>query len=80
MGLILGKRLPVVEGTIAVDGVHETVRIRRDAYGVPYINAENAADAWFGLGFCQGQDRSWQLESCKHWEPGPLRATPVKSS
>ena len=72
LGLILGKRLPVVEGTIAVDGVHETVRIRRDTYGVPYINAENAADAWFGLGFCQGQDRSWQLESLMRVVRGSL--------
>jgi len=72
LGLILGKRLPITQGTIALDAVRDTVRIRRDAYGVPYIDAENASDAWFGLGFCQGQDRSWQLESLMRVVRGTL--------
>ena len=36
--------------------------IRRDGYGIPYIEAEEEEDAWYGLGFCQGQDRGFQLE------------------
>jgi penicillin amidase len=38
------------------------VRIDRDDWGIPHIQAENEPDAWFGLGFCHGQDRAFQLE------------------
>jgi penicillin amidase len=60
--LLLGRRLPVTMGTVQVDGCHEPVTIRRDRYGIPHIQAHNDEDAWYGLGFCQGQDRSFQLE------------------
>ena len=36
--------------------------VRRDDWGVPHIDADNEPDAWFGLGFCHGQDRTFQLE------------------
>ncbi|HYQ16054.1 MAG TPA: penicillin acylase family protein [Polyangiaceae bacterium] len=36
--------------------------MRRDRYGVAYVDAHDEADAWFGLGFCHGQDRAGQLE------------------
>lgn len=60
--LLLGKRLPTVEGTLQVAGLQGEVTIRRDSYGIAYIEASNDEDAWFGLGFCQGQDRAFQLE------------------
>jgi penicillin G amidase len=59
----LGRRLPVIDGELEHDGLQASVTIRRDRYGVPYVNAGNDYDAWFALGFCQGQDRSFQLES-----------------
>ena len=61
--LLLGKRLPVTSGEIKLAGVKQPVSIRRDLYGIPVIEAQNDADAWYGLGFCQGQDRAFQLES-----------------
>ena len=60
--LLLGSRLPKVSGFIETDGISSKVKIRRDKYGVPYIQAENDLDAWYGLGFCQAQDRTFQLE------------------
>ncbi|HEX5371029.1 MAG TPA: penicillin acylase family protein [Dehalococcoidia bacterium] len=36
--------------------------VRRDRHGVPYIDAHNDDDAWFALGFCQAQDRAFQLD------------------
>jgi acyl-homoserine lactone acylase PvdQ len=60
--LLLGRRLPILDGTVEVTGIHQQVTIRRDAYGVPYIEAQNDEDAWYGLGFCHGQDRAFQLE------------------
>jgi penicillin amidase len=58
----LGQRLPLVDGEVRAPGIRRPVRISRDAHGVPSIVAENAEDAWFGLGFCHGQDRAGQLE------------------
>ena len=40
---------------------HEVV-VDRDRWGIPHIEAGDDADAWFALGFCHGQDRSFQLE------------------
>src|SRR5438445_1390535 len=61
MSLALGRRLPVTRGDLRVEGLQGPVTIRRDRYGIPHIDA-NGDDAWFGLGFCQGQDRAFQLE------------------
>lgn len=60
--IALGKRLPRVDGELAVYGLEDTVVIRRDRFGIPHIEATNSHDVFFGLGFCQGQDRSFQLE------------------
>src|SRR5262249_59404164 len=36
--------------------------IDRDRWGIPHIEAGNDLDACFAIGFCQGQDRTFQLE------------------
>lgn len=72
--LLLGKRLPISDGSIHVDGIERPVTIRRDGWGVPYIEAESEADAWYALGFCQGQDRAFQLESLLRVVRGTLAA------
>jgi penicillin amidase len=60
--LLLGRRLPTTEGRINVTGLKKQVTIGRDEYGIVYINADTADDAWYGLGFCHGQDRAFQME------------------
>ena len=60
--MLLGRRLPITTGTLEVSGISRPVLIRRDGYGIPYIEAEKDEDAWYGLGFCHGQDRAFQLE------------------
>jgi penicillin amidase len=60
--LALGRRLPVPGGELTVAGLERPVTIRRDGWGVPHVEAETDADALFGLGFAQGQDRGFQLE------------------
>ena len=62
MRLILGRRSPITSGILEVPGVHRTVLIHRDEYGIPHIEAEGDDDAWYGVGFCQGQDRAFSLE------------------
>lgn len=48
------------------------MRIRRDVHGIPVIEAETETDAWFGLGFCEGQDRGFQLEQMRRAVRGTL--------
>jgi penicillin amidase len=63
MRAALGSRLATTDGTIDVPGITDPVRIGRDAFGIPHIEAGSEDDAWYGLGFCHGQDRAFQLES-----------------
>ena len=60
--LALGRRLPIVDGTLAIAGTDGPITLRRDAHGVAYIEATTDADAFFGLGFAQAQDRGFQVE------------------
>lgn len=59
---LAGRRLPRLDGRVRA-GVGAAVEIRRDRFGIPNISAANDTDAWFGLGFCQGQDRAFQIET-----------------
>jgi penicillin G amidase len=59
---LLGRRLPLTDGTLEVPGIRQPVLIHRDRYGIPYIEAQNDEDAYYALGFCQGQDRAFQIE------------------
>ena len=38
------------------------MRVRRDRWGVPHIEADDADDLYFAQGFCHGQDRLWQMD------------------
>lgn len=70
----LGRRLPVTDGSIEVQGATSRISIRRDRFGVPHIGATSTGDAWFGLGFCHGQDRAFQLETRLRVVRGTLAA------
>ena len=37
---LLGRRLPTTAGTLEVPGIGHPVVIRRDQYGIPYIEAQ----------------------------------------
>jgi len=56
------RPLPKQKGTIELAGLEGPVRVRRDRWGVPHIEAGSAADLWFAQGFCHGQDRLWQMD------------------
>jgi penicillin amidase len=71
---LLGSRLPQTSGELGVPGIAEPVTIRRDKWGIPHIWAATEADAWYGLGFCHGQDRSFQLETLVRLIRGTLSA------
>src|SRR5215813_10319197 len=71
---LFGGRPAITDGAIDVPGVGGGVTIRRDGFGIPYIEAEHEDDAWYGLGFCQGQDRAFQIEALVRIVRGTLAA------
>lgn len=71
---LMGRRLPKTTGSVTVHGIERPVTIGRDRFGVPHITAHHDLDAWFGLGFCQGQDRAFQLETRLRLVRGTLAA------
>lgn len=74
---------PKLAGAVTVEGADAAVRIIRDAHGVPHIFADSEADAYFGLGFAQAQDRIFQMDLTRRLMQGRLaelvgaRALPV---
>src|SRR5919106_6570700 len=58
----LRQSLPVVDGTIEVQGLAAPVKIVRDAHALPHIEAASFEDAGFAEGFVHAQDRLWQMD------------------
>lgn len=70
--LWLRSSLPQTDGTIAVQGVNAAVTITRDAHGIPTIKAQSDADAAFGLGYIEAQDRLFQMDLMRRYGAGRL--------
>ena len=68
----LRASLPQTSGEILVAGLTAPVKIVRDAYGIPHIQARSEADAWFALGFVHAQDRLFQMEITRRVGQGRL--------
>jgi penicillin amidase len=64
--------LPVYDGTVKVAGLGAKVEIIRDDHGIPHIIAASRADAVFGLGYAEAQDRLWQMEFERRFIQGRL--------
>jgi penicillin G amidase len=59
----LGRRpLPQLKGTIEVAELRGKVRVRRDRWGVPHVEADLREDLHFAQGYCHAQDRLWQMD------------------
>jgi penicillin amidase len=69
---LLRPRPPVVDGTLRVPGPVGPVTLHRDRWHVPHVEATTPHDAWWGLGFAQGQDRAFQITSYVHVATGRL--------
>ncbi len=56
------RPLPKTRGTVEVNGLEGRVRVRRDRWGVPHIDADANPDLYFAQGYCHAQDRLWQMD------------------
>jgi penicillin amidase len=64
--------LPRTQGTITLSGLEGEVIIRRDAHGVPHIEAESEDDLFMAQGYVTAQDRLFQMELSRRVASGRL--------
>jgi penicillin amidase len=70
--LLTRRALPPKSGKQRLDGLHATVEILTDSYGVPHIYAENEDDLYFAQGYIHAQERLWQMEFNRRIASGRL--------
>jgi penicillin amidase len=66
------RTLPQTAGTLRVNGLHGTVSVLRDSYGVPHITGNDLHDVIFAQGYATAQDRLFQLEFNRRVAQGRL--------
>jgi penicillin amidase len=64
--------LPVLDGDIQLSGLSAPVTVRRDAHGVPHIEAATQEDMFFAQGYVTAQDRLWQMDLYRRNAGGEL--------
>ena len=58
--------------SVTVTGLHNPVKVRRDERGIPYIEADNDEDLYFGQGYATASDRLWQMDVQRRVARGEL--------
>ncbi|MGB9664032.1 MAG: penicillin acylase family protein [Ignavibacteria bacterium] len=69
---IIKKSYPQTEGEISLNGIKSEIKIYRDNFGIPYIEAENEDNLFFALGFVHAQDRLFQMDITRRAGMGRL--------
>lgn len=70
--LVARSALPQLDGSIPVKGLIASVKVTRDAHGVPAIEAANPEDLFFAQGYVTAQDRLWQMDVMRRFGSGEL--------
>jgi penicillin amidase len=58
--------------SIQLKGIKDRVTIRRDERGIPYVEAQNDEDLYFGQGYATAADRLWQMDLFRRTARGEL--------
>jgi penicillin G amidase len=66
------ESLALIRGTEKVPGLHHSVRVQRDRWGIAHIYARDQHDLFFAQGFVTAQDRLFQMELWKRAGQGRL--------
>ena len=64
--------LPVLDGELHLVGLSAPVTVRRDAHGVPHIEAATQEDLFVAQGYVTAQDRLWQMDAFRRNANGDL--------
>ncbi|MGD0787356.1 MAG: penicillin acylase family protein [Terracidiphilus sp.] len=54
--------LPVLDGDLHLAGLSAPATVRRDAHGVPHLEAATQDDLFMAQGYVTAQDRLWQMD------------------
>ena len=57
---------------VQIKGIKDRITIRRDERGIPYVEAQNDEDLFFGQGYATAQDRLWQMDLFRRTARGEL--------
>jgi penicillin amidase len=60
------------QNSIQLQGIKDRVTIRRDERGIPYVEAQNDEDLYFGQGYATAADRLWQMDLYRRTARGEL--------
>ena len=66
------RPLPQLEGTASLPGLHASVSVERDNWGVPHIRASSLEDLAEAQGYVMAQDRLWQMDLLRRAARGQL--------
>ena len=58
--------------SIQVKGIKDRITIQRDERGIPYVEAQNDEDLYFGQGYATAADRLWQMDLFRRTARGEL--------
>jgi penicillin amidase len=64
--------LPALDGDLHLAGLSAPVTVRRDAHGVPHIDAATQDDLFLAQGYVTAQDRLWQMDLYRRNANGEL--------
>jgi len=64
--------LPQLDGDVQLTGLSAPVTVRRDAHGVPHIEAATQDDLFVAQGYVTAQDRLWQMDAFRRNSEGEL--------
>jgi penicillin amidase len=65
-------QLPTLDGELKLPGLSAPVVVRRDAHGIPHIQAATMQDLLEAQGFVVAQDRLWQMDMARRFAAGEL--------
>ena len=60
------------QNSIQIQGIKARVTIRRDERGIPYVEAQNDEDLYFGQGYATAADRLWQMDLYRRTARGEM--------
>src|SRR5271156_5364932 len=66
------EQMPVLDGTLQLPGLSAPVVVRRDARGIPHIQATSMDDLLEAQGYVVAQDRLWQMDMARRYAAGEL--------
>ncbi len=69
---LLQRSVPQYQGSVVLAGLYDEVDVHFDDYGIPVIQAQNAHDAYFALGYQMASERLFQMEMIRRVGKGEL--------